>query len=120
MKVCETPLVDLILEEHHFSFGSFYFFDDFIIAEINEGELFDWNKAAKVIEVGEKFYGANGNQINYISNRVHDYSIKPQDWLRYLNMRKIFKVFAVVAYRKTAIYNLVIERFFLQRRNFFF
>ena len=65
-----------------------------------------------MLEVGEKFYKNKGSQVNYISNRVHDYSIKPQDWLAYLNKRDLFRVFAVVTYRKTAIYNLVIERFF--------
>tara|TARA_Y100000588_G_C14162820_1_gene885574 strand:- start:1075 stop:1389 length:315 start_codon:yes stop_codon:yes gene_type:complete len=39
-------------------------------------------------------------------------AIKPQDWLRFLYERQLFKTFAVVTYRKTAVYNLVIERFF--------
>ncbi|HCW65131.1 MAG TPA: hypothetical protein DG752_10725, partial [Leeuwenhoekiella sp.] len=77
MKVKNTHLIHLIREEHRFNFGSFYFFDDFIISEINEGELFEWDKAQKVLEVGEKFYKNKGSQVNYISNRVHDYSIKP-------------------------------------------
>ena len=120
MKVKDTHLIYLIKEEHRFNFGSFYFFDDFIISEINEGELFEWDKAQKVLEVGEKFYKNKGSQVNYISNRVHDYSIKPQDWLAYLNKRDLFKVFAVVTYRKTAIYNLVIERFFYKGEIFSF
>ena len=111
MRVEDSPLIDFIREEHRFSFGTFYFFDNFIISEINEGELFDWNKASEVIRVGQQFYGTGG-QINYISNRIHDYAIKPQDWLRFLYERQLFKTFAVVTYRKTAVYNLVIERFF--------
>lgn len=120
MRVKDTYLNGLIREEHRFEFGVFYFFDDFIISEINEGETFEWDKAFEVIKVGEQFYKNKTTKINYISNRINDYSIKPQDWLTYLNKHNIFNVFAVVTYRKTAIHNLIIERFFYKGEIFSF
>lgn len=112
MKVCDTPLINHVLQEHRFSFGVFYFFDDFIISEIAEGVLFDWDKAFEVISLGTDFYGTETNHLNYISNRINDYSIKPQDWLKFLGMGKRFNIFAAVTYRSKSIPNLIIERFF--------
>ncbi|MEH6657207.1 hypothetical protein [Leeuwenhoekiella marinoflava] len=112
MKVNDTYLSSLIKEEHRFEFGVFYFFDEFIISEINEGETFEWNKASKVIKVGKQFYKNKNHKINYISNRINDYSIKPQDWITYLNKYNLLNIFAVVTHRKTAIHNLIIERLF--------
>ncbi len=112
MKVKDTPLVHHIRQEHRFSFGIFYFFDDFIISEIAEGVLFDWDKALEVINLGVEYYGAETNHLNYISNRIHDYSIKPQDWLEFRGLDKRFNVFAVVTYRPKSLPSLIIERFF--------
>ncbi|MCC4214569.1 hypothetical protein [Leeuwenhoekiella parthenopeia] len=112
MRVRDTPLIHHVLEEHKLPFGVFYFFDSFIISEIAEGVLFDWEKAFTVINLGIQFYGTETNHLNYISNRINDYSIKPQDWLKFLKMGKTFKLFAAVTYREKSMLNLVIERFF--------
>lgn len=112
MRVQDTPLLQHVREKHELPFGVFYFFDNFIISEIKEGVLFEWEKAEEIINLGIQFYGNDTNHLNYISNRINDYSIKPQDWLKFLNMGKRFRQFAVVTYRAKSIPNLIIERFF--------
>ena len=112
MRVKDTPLLQYVRETHELAYGVFYFFDNFIISEIKEGVLFDWEKALEILNLGIEFYGNETNHLNYISNRINDYSIKPQDWLKFLNMGKRFKLFAVVTYRSKSIPNLIIERFF--------
>ncbi|MFD2828132.1 hypothetical protein ACFSYG_16765 [Leeuwenhoekiella polynyae] len=120
MKVRDTYLSNLIREEHKFDFGVFYFFDDYIISEIYEGEIFEWNKACEVIKACKQFYKKKHQKINYISNRINDYSIKPQDWLTYLNQYDLLNIFAVVIHRKTAIHNLIMERLFYKGEIFSF
>ena len=112
MKVEDTVLKAIIREKHSLNYGTFYFFDDFVISEINEGVVFDWDKAIEVIELGERFYGVKNYKANYISNRIHDYSVKPQDWLKFFKLDKQFKTFTVVSYRKLGFINLQIERLF--------
>jgi hypothetical protein len=56
-------------------FGVFYFFENFIVAEINEGEHFSYLKAKEIIDSCYKYYG-NNPKIAYVSNRVNSYSLE--------------------------------------------
>lgn len=95
--------------------GSFYFFKDFIVSEINEGINFNWETAQEVITLAENHYGVD-NKIAYISNRHYSYSLVPQDWLKFFKARNSISAFAVVSYNEREKSNILIERLFFKSK----
>lgn len=96
-------------------FGTFYFFENFIISEINKEVLFNWELAETVINLAYEHYGENPN-IAYVSNRIHNYSLVPQDWLKFFSARHVLKGMAVVTYTKESAVNVVLEKLFFSSR----
>ena len=111
MRVDELNSVYNLEEVHMLPFGRFYFFDDFIISEISEGVLFDWEKAKKVIDLAYAHYGPNPKLV-YISNRIYSYSVVPQDWLKFFSNKHPLIAMAVVSKNKTSTINLMMEKLF--------
>ena len=97
-------------------FGNFYIFDDYIISEINQGVHFNWELAEIVIEQVYEYYGSRDIKVSYISNRVNSYSLYPQDWLRFYKERHHLEAFAIVAYNKIGLMNVILEKLFSQTR----
>lgn len=95
--------------------GTFYFFDNFIISEIKEGVLFDWEMAQEIITIAESYYGVD-QKVAYISNRVHPYSLVPQDWLKFFKARNSISAFAVVSYSQQERSNILLERLFFKSK----
>lgn len=95
MFVSESTIPYKLEEVIIFDYGRFYFFENFIISEINEGVLFDWDLATELIELATSYYGENP-KIGYVSNRIHSYSLKPQDWLKFFSARHTLTSFAIV------------------------
>ena len=94
-----------------FSFGNYYFFENFVISEINEGIHFDWDKILEVIGALMDYYGKE-IRIAYISNRVHAYSIEPQLWYKFHKEFDFFIAIATVAYSDFSYINASIEKQF--------
>ena len=104
-----------ILKKLKFSFGNFYFLDNVIVSEINEGVVFDYSKAKPVIEAAVAFYGRNA-RLGYVSNRINTYSIAPQDWKKFYQERYCIKAMALVAYTPIGLSNIAVERLFIRNR----
>lgn len=73
-----------ISKQHHFTkktldFGEFYFFNKFVIAEMNYGIHLCWTKILEVIKAIHLHYGTNC-KIGYISNKTNSYSFEPNLW----------------------------------------
>lgn len=111
MRVDELKSEYNLEEVHMLPYGSFFFFDDFIISEINEGVLFNWEKAKKVIDLAYAHYGPNPELV-YISNRINSYSVVPQDWLKFFSNKHPLVAMAVVAKSKKSTINLKMEKLF--------
>lgn len=110
MKVEDSIYINL---EHYkciLPFGIFYFFDDFIISEIDEGIHFDWGKGKQIIKIAERYYGGNSNVV-YISNRINSYSLSPMDWLKFNKKYKMHE-FIIVSKSKIGITNIFLEKIF--------
>jgi len=93
------------------SFGNFYFFDKFIISEVNEGVHFSWNEGQQLFEIAKKHYGKEG-RVTYISNRIYSYSQHAQDWLKFFNRYNNIDALAIVTYSKIGLMNIVLEKIF--------
>ncbi len=115
MRVSELELDYELEDVFILDYGSFYFFDGFIISEIKEGVLFDWEKAKEVIDLAYGHYGDSPDLV-YISNRIYSYSVVPQDWLKFFSNKHPLKAMAVVARHRTGIINLMMEKLFFFSR----
>lgn len=115
MRVDESNLKYELEDVYILEFGTFYFFKDFIISEISEDVLFDWELASTVIDLAYGHYGDEPDLV-YISNRIHSYSIKPQDWLKFFSNKHPLRAMAVVTKSRTSKINLMLEKFFFASR----
>ena len=115
MLVSESNLNNVLEDVYILNSGTYYFFEDFIISEIREGLLFNWEMAQELINLAEKHYGKN-NKVAYISNRVYSYSLVPQDWLKFFKARNSISAFAVVSYSKYERSDILLERLFFKSK----
>ena len=86
MLVSESNINHTLEDVYIMKIGTFYFFKDFFISEFNDGVIVDWESIQEILEIAENHYGDNA-RIAYISNRVHSYSMVPQDWLKFFKIR---------------------------------
>ncbi len=111
---------DKLIEKYDLDFGTYYFYDQYIIAEINEGEVITLRKCQDLIPIVQKHYG-NVKSFTYISDRIYSHSIIPTDYLNcpFIYMDN-FKGYGVVTYNLISTISTEIEKHFAQRsfRNF--
>ncbi|HIB36326.1 MAG TPA: hypothetical protein EYO36_01955 [Mesonia sp.] len=99
--------------KHQLYFGNFYFFDNFIVAEMHKGVFFDWKKATIVIELAEAFYGENSIP-HYISNRKNKYFVNPADWTNFFQLGYKIKSYIVIHKTKSSLFNFKFEKMFFK------
>ncbi|MFY0714195.1 hypothetical protein J1D01_10990 [Seonamhaeicola sp. NFXS20] len=92
-------------------FGNFYFFEKFILSEINDGVHFDWDMIKEVMDEAITFYGSDV-KLGYISNRVNSYSMNPQSWNMVKEEYNIIVASAIVTYSTMTFMNATIEKQF--------
>ena len=113
----DSPFYKDAIHEIEYPFGTFYLFDNFLVAEINEGIVFTWDHhAKKVVEDLTHLYDQNGEDVVYITNRVHAYSVMPSDWIKFYRNNFKLKGYAVVSYSPKGILNTIIEKIFIKSR----
>jgi len=93
-------------------FGVFYFFEKFVVAEINEGEHFSYEYAKEIIDFSYIHYGSSA-KIAYISNRINSYSV---ELALYSKMKKDGHQFivatAIIIYSEIGLKMATLEKFF--------
>ena len=115
IKLNDTKYFKEVKKTHELETGTFYFFEKFIIAEINEGENVNWSKCQEIITLAIDYYPPN-SKVNYISNRIHDYSVSPVDWLKFLKNVDRIKNYYIVCSSKSSFTNLIFEKLFFKKR----
>ncbi|MCL6274361.1 hypothetical protein M3P19_10090 [Muricauda sp. 2012CJ35-5] len=111
--VREIDFFKNIREIREYEFGVFYFFDGLVISEIKEDVVFNWNMAQKTIDAAYEIIGRE-KPIAYISNRINNYSVVPTDWLKFFTNRHQLELYSVVAYSKSGLASLILERMFFK------
>lgn len=97
--------------------GTYYLFDTFVIAEMKEGIVFTWEDHAKqIVEELTHLYDHNGENIVYISNRVHSYSTRPSDWIKFYRSDFKLKAYGIISYSKKSLMTAVMEKIFMRNR----
>ena len=96
-------------------FGVYYFCDKFVIGELNEGVHLDWEKAELTIRKVIEFYGTE-TQIGFITNRINNYSLDPNNWRKVDEKYNLFIASAIVMYNNSTYMNASIEKQFTEKR----
>ncbi len=65
-----------LIQKHEIDIGMFYFYENFIVGEVNEGSDLNFESGKKLYELIEIYYKGIIPYV-YISNRVNSYSFKP-------------------------------------------
>lgn len=97
MKLISSKLYDSVIETHHLKIGTFYFFDNLVIAEINEGMHIDLESSKDFFIIANEFF-ANGKPFGYISNRINHFSVSPIDFANYSLKLENIKAFCAITY----------------------
>ncbi len=112
MRLEESKYISLNPKKVSFSFGDFFFFNKFLVAEIYEGVHFSWDKVLKLVKEIYKHYGEDF-KIAYISNRVNSYSIEPVTWMRLReNGHNFVTAIALVSYNEISVKMATLEKVF--------
>ncbi len=115
--VKNSPFYKEAIQEINFDFGNYYLFDSFIIGEVHEDVVFTWEDHGKIlVKEFSNLYDQNGNDIVYITNRVHEYSVVPSDWINFYKYQYSLKGYAIVSYTPRGILNIILEKIFMRNK----
>tara|TARA_R110002111_G_scaffold246439_1_gene309061 strand:- start:198 stop:611 length:414 start_codon:yes stop_codon:yes gene_type:complete len=95
-------------------FGTYYLCEKFFIGELHEGVHFDWKKTELVAQKLIDFYGSNA-KIGFISNRIKDYSIDPNNWTKIDEKYNLIVASAIVMYNNSTYMNASLEKQFTKK-----
>jgi len=117
ISVKDTPLYNDVIKEFNYDFCDVFLFNGFFISEISDGITFTWDDHARIIaEDLSSYTGSKGEDLIYISHRIHSYAVKPNDWLKFFKHSYSLKGYGVVAYTQGSMLNVVIENLFLNKK----
>lgn len=82
---------------HELQQGTVYVFDDFLVSEFKEGAIVDFDCFVQLYHYLNS-YSENKPSFGYISNRIHNYTIKIADFMRTRALAQKIYPTAVVTY----------------------
>lgn len=97
-------------------FGKVWFKENILVAELNEGILFDVENNRKLLEIGKDVF--SNEPYGYISHRIHSYAVNPMVYLESASTNNL-KAIAVVTTNETCKKNILLERQFYKEANSF-
>jgi hypothetical protein len=109
-----SPYYKEAFNELSYTFGTFYLFAGFVVAEINEDVVFSWEDHGRIVteDIGN-LYDENGANLIYITNRVHKYSVNPVGWLQFYKSKYKLKAYGIVTYSRKGYSNTILEKLFM-------
>ncbi|RZT00292.1 hypothetical protein [Aquimarina brevivitae] len=90
---------ETLLSKHDIGIGSFYFYNNLLISEINEGVTMSVDNTKELYKLIDKYYGKSTPFV-YIANRIHSYSFEPTGHYDFEKTFPNAKALAVVVYDK--------------------
>ncbi|MDO5981698.1 hypothetical protein [Flavivirga spongiicola] len=117
ISVKDTSLYSEVIKEFNHSFGSMFVFQGYMIVEINEGIVVNWEDHVKVFSNDiKKFVGTKGKDLILISNRINSYSVIASDWLKFFKNNYNLKAYLIVSNEKTANLGVMTENLFFNKK----
>ncbi len=86
-----------LIKKYELDIGSAYFYKNYVVTEIKEGIILNFEKAAALFQLGKEHYG-NKTPFVYISNRINSYSFEPTAHYKSTDLFPNLLGFAVVTY----------------------
>ncbi|MBA6313642.1 hypothetical protein [Cellulophaga baltica] len=86
-----------LIKRYQLTIGTFYFYENYVVSEVNEGIALSFETLQEVIQLGKEHYGKHTPFV-FISNRVNSYSFNPTSHFKTVPMFPNVKGFAVVVY----------------------
>lgn len=96
----------------HFDFAKLELFENYIIATIRDGILFDIKEQQQLYQVFKTYYAEQ--PFGYISNRKNDYTVNPTTYLQATHFENLVGM-GVICYSEVSIQNAHFERSFYDR-----
>ncbi|WP_109298830.1 hypothetical protein [Aquimarina sp. AU474] len=103
-----------LIRKHVLDFGTVHFYENFIIVEVKEGVILNFEKAAQMFMLGKEYYGKKTPFV-YISNRIHSYSFEPTSHFKSSELFPNLKGVAVVTYSPINSNVAELEQSFLKK-----
>lgn len=94
--------------------GSFYYYENFMVSEIEEGVVIDLEMVMQVTDMYTKKYYGRHKPFVYIANRINSYSLNPTVHFETAKILPNTKGYAIVTYSKMNAEIANIERPFLK------
>ncbi len=117
VSIKDTIFYKHVLHELNYPFADVYIFKDYVISEIKEGVIFNWEDNAKpIINDVTSFLDTDGSNLVYISNRINSYSVMAQDWVKFFKNSYNLKGYYVISDRKTSKLSYMIENLFFKNK----
>lgn len=109
-----------LIKKYILDVGDFYFYENYMVAEVKEGIAFSFENAAEMLKVAKMHY-SNTTPFVYISNRTNSYSFNPTSHFKTAPMFPNLKGFASVTYDPINNEIAEMEQSFLNKpsRNFY-
>ena len=117
LSIKQTELSSEIIKELNYPFGNIYIFQGFLVSEINEDVIFNWENHGKlVVEDVASFLGTDGSDLVFISHRIHSYSVVAADWLKFFKNAYTLKAYCIVSKGKTGAMSFMVEKLFFSKK----
>ena len=117
ISVKETELYKEVIKEFDYSFGRIYVFQGFVVAEMNEGVVINWDDHGRLFTDDlSTFLETDGKDLIYISNRINSYSVIAPDWGKFFKSKYKLKAYIIVSNEKISVLSTLIEGLFIQKK----
>lgn len=115
--VKHTKLYKEALIELNYDYANVFVFDGFVIKEIAEGLVYNWDDyGERIAKDVSDYLETKGDNLVYISHRINNYSVKATDWMKFYSLNYELKGYAVVGYKPNSFLTTVIENLFLKNK----
>ncbi|WP_292944876.1 hypothetical protein [Olleya sp. UBA1516] len=112
MNIINSEIYNQIKEVHKFPMGDLFFFENMIIAQVNEGEHVSFDSTKIAFKCIYDYYEAFKKPFGIISNRLNKYSIEVLDLPKYSKNLPNLKLYGVVGYTNFNDINISLEKQF--------
>ena len=115
MKLIDSKFAPSVEGINVTKFGVIYFFKEFVVTEINEGEVYGLETSAELTKLIFEQY-ATKTDIHIISNRINNYSVEPTYWFDFYKNEHAdaLKSVSFVYYNELAYSNAKLEQTFIK------
>ncbi len=107
----------LVVREYKLDIGTVQVFDNYIVANFDEGATITLERAYQIIGISEIHF--RGKDFGYISLRQNSYAIDPTVYT-YIRQLDNLKAFAIVSVKEIDMHNFKIEKLFYKKQMKFF